>query len=125
MNDLIAKIASMLGDETPVRFATFDSLKSQEPTPEDCPSDKVVFDTEEQEPNGHHSSDDVSNYMFFNNLESMRDMIDEILSLDKHQLDQMLSAEHDWASDHISSAQENIQQVYSWLASENDCDSCH
>lgn len=124
MNDIIAKIASMLGDSTPVHFATFDSLRSDGPTPDDYPADKVVFDTEEEAPNGCQASDDVENYMFFNNLESMRDMIDEIMSLDKNQLDRMLSAEHDWASDHISSAQENVQQVHSWLASKNN-EECH
>lgn len=116
MEEIIAKIASMIPSDGSFSITC------------DEPDSGVVFNTAEQPPCDSHGHDNdgghTQNYMFFNNLESMRDMIDEILSLDKHQLDQMLSAEHDWASDHISSAQENIQQVHSWLASEDDCHSC-
>ncbi len=115
MEEIIAKIASMIPTD-----GSF-SITCDQPESDSG----VVFNTAEQPPCDEHDGDHTRNYMFFNNLESMRDMIDEILSLDRHRLDEMLSSEHDWASDHISSAQENLQQVHSWLASEDDCDRCH
>jgi hypothetical protein len=117
MEEIIAKIASMIPSDGSFSI-TCDEPKSDS---------GVVFNTAEQPPSDQHehNGDHTQNYMFFNNLESMRDMIDEILSLDRRQLDEMLSSEHDWASDHVSSAQENLQQVHSWLASEDDHDSCH
>lgn len=56
-----------------------------------------------------------SNYMFFGNLETMKRLIDELLQMDPSKLDSILT-EHDWASDHISVATENLEQVFDFLA---------
>lgn len=66
--------------------------------------------------------ENTSNYMFFRNLITMREHIDEILSLDKGQIDQLLCDGHDWASDHVTVASENITQVKDWLTSEFGCE---
>jgi len=58
------------------------------------------------------------NYMFFGNCVVIQDMCDEILSLDKQKVDMLLIKKHDWAEDHISSAKENITQVYDFLKNE-------
>lgn len=58
------------------------------------------------------------NYMFFGNCVVIQDMCDEILSLDRKKLDQLIVKKHDWAEDHISSAKENITQVYDFLKNE-------
>jgi hypothetical protein len=55
-----------------------------------------------------------TNYMFFNNLETMKKMIDELVQMDSSNIDEILN-EHDWASDHISVANENIEHVYNFL----------
>lgn len=55
------------------------------------------------------------NYMFFGNLETMKRLIDELMKMDQHKIDQILT-EHDWASDHISVATENLEQVFDFLA---------
>lgn len=55
-----------------------------------------------------------NNYMFFGNLETMKNMIDELLQMDESKIDSILS-EHDWASDHISVANENLEHVYNFL----------
>lgn len=55
-----------------------------------------------------------NNYMFFGNLETMKDMIDKLLQMDKSKIDSVLN-DHDWASDHISVANENLEQVYNFL----------
>jgi hypothetical protein len=60
---------------------------------------------------------DLDNYMFFANLKNICDMAQEILSMDKSKIDQMLTEEHDWATDHVSSAKENLEHVHDWLKS--------
>jgi len=57
---------------------------------------------------------ETENYMFFGNLETMKNMIDELLQMDESKIDAILS-EHDWASDHISVASENLEHVYNFL----------
>ena len=58
---------------------------------------------------------ETSNYMFFGNLETMKRLVDELLEMDQSKLDSILT-EHDWASDHISVATENLEQVFDFLA---------
>lgn len=55
------------------------------------------------------------NYMFFGNLETMKRLIDELMKMDHSKIDSILT-EHDWASDHISVATENLEQVFDFLA---------
>lgn len=59
-----------------------------------------------------------SNYMFFGNLETMKRLIDELMKMDHSKIDDILN-EHDWASDHISVATENLEQVFDFLAGHN------
>lgn len=58
------------------------------------------------------------NYMFFSNLEQMRRQCDLLLELDPHVVDEILMNGHDWADDHISSAKENIDQVFDFMMNE-------
>jgi len=59
-------------------------------------------------------NENIDNYMFFQNLENMKNMIEELLKMDSNKVDKILS-EHDWASDHISSSNEALEQVFSFL----------
>ena len=52
--------------------------------------------------------------MFFSNIQEMKRMLDEMSEMDENQLDEMLK-DHDWASDHMSVATENIEHVYKFL----------
>jgi len=61
---------------------------------------------------------ETDNYMFFGNLATMKRLIDELLTMDESQIDSILN-EHDWASDHISVATENLEQVFDFLAGHN------
>jgi type III secretory pathway component EscR len=56
------------------------------------------------------------NYMFFSNIQEIKRMLDDIEKMDPDKIDQIL-LEHDWASDHISVATENIEHVYKFLNS--------
>jgi hypothetical protein len=77
----------------------------------------VFVDGGEEE--GHHEGEQ-KNYMFFKNLYTMKRCIDEIMAMDKEQVDEMIEKGHDWASDHISSAKDDLQEVSDWLRYEID-----
>ena len=60
-------------------------------------------------------NEDLKNYMFFSNLETMCKYCEEILEMDIQKIDNILLNGHDWVEDHVSSSKENIQQVCDWL----------
>jgi len=62
------------------------------------------------------SHEDLENYMFFSNLESIKRKCESILSRDFKAIDELLNeGGHDWAADHVAVAKENIDQVESFL----------
>ena len=65
------------------------------------------------------------NYMFFSNLEQMKRQCELLLELDPHKVDEILMNGHDWADDHISSAKENIDQVFDFMMNETKGDESH
>jgi hypothetical protein len=54
------------------------------------------------------------NYMFFQNLKEMLENLEEVCKLDPTKVDKILS-EHNWATDHITVAKTNIEQVSNFL----------
>lgn len=60
------------------------------------------------------------NYMFFGNLRTIKQAIDDMLKMNEADIDKRLTDGHDWASDHIAEAKNNIEQVYHWLTSRKD-----
>lgn len=59
-----------------------------------------------------------TNYMFFSNLETIKRLVDELLEMDRAEIDAMLN-EHNWASDHITSSKDDIEEVFNFIASHN------
>jgi len=57
---------------------------------------------------------ETQNYMFFSNLETIKRLVDDMLEMDESTLDNVLT-EHDWASDHISVAAENVEHVFNFV----------
>jgi hypothetical protein len=57
----------------------------------------------------------TKNYMFFQNLETMKEAIDNMLKMDKELVDKILENGHDWANDHISTSKDDIEEVYNFL----------
>ena len=53
-------------------------------------------------------------YMFFGNLETIKRMVDELLSLEPNKIDSILN-EHNWAVDHIATSTDDIAEVYNFL----------
>ena len=63
--------------------------------------------------------DELNNYMFFQNLKTIKKCVDRLLELDAKAVDQLMN-DHDWASDHISSSKDDLQEVCDWLRYEID-----
>ncbi len=63
----------------------------------------------------------LKNYMFFNNLNTIKAAIEALMKLDPEEVDQILSSEHDWASDHIATSKDDIQDVTDFFMNEIKC----
>lgn len=72
---------------------------------------KQETDTKGMVKEGHN---EMTNYMFFGNLKTMKKAIDCMLALDPEAVDSLLN-EHDWASDHISTSKDDVEEVCNWL----------
>ena len=59
--------------------------------------------------------EDLGNYMFFQNLKSIKQMVDELLKLDEKMVDGILASGHDWAVDHIATSKDDVEEVYNFL----------
>jgi hypothetical protein len=54
--------------------------------------------------------EEMENYMFLQNLKTIKQHVDMLLSRSPEELDEILK-EHDWASDHIATAKDDIEEV--------------
>lgn len=59
--------------------------------------------------------EELNRYMFFQNLKSIKMMVDEILKLDEKMVDNVLADGHDWADDHIATSKDDIEEVHNFL----------
>jgi len=60
-------------------------------------------------------SEDLGNYMFFQNLKSIKQMVDDLLKLDEKMVDGILASGHDWANDHIATSKDDVEEVHNFL----------
>lgn len=58
---------------------------------------------------------EMQNYMFFQNLMTIKDSIDMLLSLDPMKVDAILTDGHGWAVDHMTTSADDIQEVSNFL----------
>ena len=79
----------------------------------------LTEDSVEMEGQDHHEHREHQHYMFFQNIASIKHHIEEILKMNPEEIDNLLKNGHDWASDHISVATENLEQVFDFLAGHN------
>lgn len=61
--------------------------------------------------------EELNRYMFFQNLKSIKMMVDEMLELDEQMVDAILADGHDWADDHIATSKDDIEEVHNFLMS--------
>lgn len=89
----------------------------QNPSEEQGPNEFDAPDAPEA-PQGDQDNGELKNYMFFSNLKAIKEKVEKLLSLDVNQIDSMLEDGHDWASDHIASSKDDIEEVYNWIMGE-------
>ena len=58
------------------------------------------------------------NYMFFQNLHTIKRMVEKMLTLNPQEVDALLSNGHAWAVDHISTSADDVSEVGTWLCNE-------
>lgn len=59
----------------------------------------------------------TNNYMFFQNLKTIKKMVDAMLQMDPQHVDRMLSDGHGWAVDHITTSKDDVEEVGNFLMS--------
>jgi isopropylmalate/homocitrate/citramalate synthase len=57
----------------------------------------------------------ADHYMFFQNLKTIKDEVDELMRMDKDKIEALLSDGHDWASDHIATSKDDVEEVYNFF----------
>lgn len=68
------------------------------------------------------TSNETNNYMFWQNLKTMNDSVNEILGMDKSEVDRLVSDGHGWAIEHVVKAKDDVEEVYHFLNFEVDKD---
>lgn len=58
------------------------------------------------------------NYMFFGNLNSIKDQIEKLLQMDPKVVDKILADGHAWAVDHIATSLDDIDEVTKFLVNQ-------
>jgi len=66
----------------------------------------------------NESHEHQKNYMFFQNLATVKHYVDEVMAMDKAAIDNILSEGHDWASDHLATAKDDVEEVTNFLRNE-------
>lgn len=61
--------------------------------------------------------EELGRYMFFQNLKTIKQVVDEMLALDEKMVDGILASGHDWAADHIATSKDDIEEVHNFLMS--------
>lgn len=54
------------------------------------------------------------NYMFFSNIQTIKRLVDALLEMYESEMDAMLN-EHDWASEHVATAKDDIEEVFNFF----------
>ena len=62
-----------------------------------------------------HHDREHTNYMFFENLKTIKRLVDELLEMDEVEIDEIIDSGHDWAADHIAVAKVDVEQVFNFL----------
>jgi len=71
---------------------------------------------ESQEVHEGQEGRELQNYMFFQNLYTLKNAIEELMEMDQDKVDQILSDGHGWALDHIATSVDDVEEVYHFLS---------
>lgn len=59
----------------------------------------------------------LDSYMFFQNLKTIKNCVEQMLEIDHRLIDNVLNDGHNWAEDHIATSKDDIEEVFNFLAS--------
>ena len=59
--------------------------------------------------------DESNNYMFWQNLQTIKEAVDGMLEMNKEEVDEILSDGHGWALDHLATSADDVEEVYHFL----------
>ena len=59
-----------------------------------------------------------SRYMFFSNLEQIKNQAEQLLALDHDRIEAMLNSGHDWAADHVATAKETLDHAFDFITND-------
>jgi copper homeostasis protein CutC len=57
----------------------------------------------------------TEHYMFFENLEIIKNGVEELMKMDKDKIEVLLSNGHDWANDHIATSKDDVEEVHNFF----------
>jgi hypothetical protein len=77
-----------------------------------------VVTEEDDDDDDDDKGEGKSNYMFFSNLQRIKELAEMILKMDQDKVDDLLNNGHDWATTHINTAKVNLDHVFEWMKSE-------
>ncbi len=80
-------------------------------------------DEEDEEEMVSEDHKEETNYMFFSNLKQIHRMAEEVLAMDKSEVDSILTNGHAWAVDHIATSKDDIEEVCNFLKNDLEEDS--
>ena len=63
---------------------------------------------------------DSSNYMFWQNLKTIRHSADELLNMNQDEVDELCLNGHAWAVDHVATSSDDMEEVYHFFDSIKD-----
>ena len=64
------------------------------------------------------ANDNLENYMFFGNLKTIKNRVEEMILMDPTTIDSILKNGHSWAVDHIATSKDDIEEVANFLENE-------
>jgi len=68
----------------------------------------------------NEGDNESQNYMFFNNLQTIKRLVDDMLEMDEKEVDDMLTNGHNWALDHMATSKDDVEEVYNFLRGNKD-----
>lgn len=63
---------------------------------------------------------EANTYMFWQNIETIKEAAEHILSMDKDKVNEILADGHAWALDHIATSADDVEEVYHFLKNRED-----
>jgi len=106
VSEFFSSLKNMMKDEEPGKLKEFEIEASRF-----LAKNKISESTNEGDNN-------LENYMFFGNLKTIKDRVEEILLMDSSIVDGILKDGHNWAVDHVTTSKDDVEEVSNFLKNE-------